>query len=287
MAGPYGITQVDVPGILGAYQNAQQARMQQMHMQRQETRAAAEDERRIKREGIVSRIFSPQSKGGDPASGGTAPAQVGATQAGPPGQLVDPAQLPPRTDGLALNPDALRELYAVDPDTAKQVQDMVYTANKQQFEAMQRNGEAMATVAWRLKQMPQEDRAAEVQAWAPQLQQMGLTPEMLARADLSDAGLERYYIAGRKLSEVAAERKPKFTGIPYGSDIVDLNNPDAVAAYQRGQPQGNDASAPPAAPKSRAEFDALPPGTQFMDPQGQIRVKGGSTQPASGGFPGR
>jgi hypothetical protein len=263
--GPYNITQVDVPGILGAYQNAQQARMQQMHMQRQETRAAAEDERRIKREGIVSRIFSPQTKGGDPASGGTAPAQVGATQAGPPGQLVDPAQLPPRTDGLALNPDALRELYAVDPDTAKQVQDMVYTANKQQFEAMQRNGEAMATVAWRLKQMPQEARAAELQAWAPQLQQMGLTPDMLAQADLSDAGLDRYYTSGRKLSELISEAKPDWTPVPRDNDLVNLKDPAAIAAFNAG------GSRTPAAPPP-------PPGFQ---------IDGGPTPAASGGFPGR
>jgi hypothetical protein len=277
--GPYNITQVDVPGILGAYQNAQQARMQQMHMQRQETRAAAEDERKIKREGIVSRIFSPQTKGGDPASGGTAPASVGATQAGPPGQLVDPAQLPPRTDGLALNPDALRELYAVDPDTAQQVQTMVYTANKQQFEAMQRNGEAMATVAWRLKQMPQEARAAELQAWAPQLQQMGLTPDMLAQADLSDAGLDRYYTSGRKLSELISEAKPQFMAIPPGGSVVDVRDPAAVAALNSGQP----AAAPqPGAVDGGYRFNGGDP----ADPKSWSPV-GGQTPAASGAFPGR
>jgi hypothetical protein len=285
MAGPYGITQVDVPGILGAYQNAQQARMQQMHMQRQETRAAAEDERRIKREGIVSRIFSPQSKGGDPASGGTAPAQP-AGAADPSTGIVGPAS--PRTDGATINYEALAELRVLDPETYNTVQDAIYKADKHQLEQMDAHAENLAKVAYHLRGFGSpEERRAEALAMQDQLSQMGISPEEVAKADFSDNGLNRYLIIGQKLSESVAQNKPKFTGIPYGSDIVDLNNPDAVAAYQRGQPQGGDARSSPAAPKSRAEFDALPPGSKFVDPQGQLRVKGGSTPSASGGFPGR
>lgn len=40
-------------------------------------------------------------------------------------------------------------------------------------------------------------------------------------------------------------------------------------------------------PKSKADFDALPPGTQFKAPDGTIRTKpGGASSNASGGFPG-
>lgn len=256
--GPYNITQVDVPGILGAYQGAQQMRLQQMNAQRLSQRQEAEDEREHNTRMTLAKVFAP--KGGDPASSGTAPAPAGATQAGPPGQLVDPGQLPPRTDGLSINQDALRELYAYDPATAKQVQDAVYSADKRHFEQMQRNGEAMATVAWRLRQMPQEARAAELQAWAPQLQGMGLTPDMLAQADLSDAGLDRYYATGRKLSELVSEAEPKYLSVPPGGGVVDVRNPDAVRAFNAG-------SSPP----------PPPPG---------FHIDGGQTPAASGGFPG-
>lgn len=264
--GPYNITQVDVPGILGVYQGAQQARAQQMMAQRQMARQEAADDRDIKRTSALAKVFAP--KGGDPASSGAAPTgteQAPVAASGPPGALVDPAQLPPRTDGLQINQDALRELYTIDPETAHQVQTMAYNANKQQFETMQRNGEAMATVAYRLKQMPLEARKAELQAWAPQLQGMGLTPEMLAQADLTDAGLDRYYTSGRKLSEIIAEAKPDWTPVPRDNDLVNLKDPAAIAAFNAG------GSRTPAAPPP-------PPG---------FEIDGGPTPTTSGGFPGR
>lgn len=249
--GPYNITQVDVPGILGAYQNAQQARFQQMMAERQMAREDAQLDRETKTRATLAKVFAPKVE-----------TQTPPIYDGPPGGLVDPAQLPPRTDGLTINQDALRELYTVDPDTAKQVQDMVYTADKRQFETMQRNGEAMATVAYRLKQMPEAARKAELQAWAPQLQGMGLTPEMLAQADLSDAGLDRYYMAGRKLSDLISEAEPKYIPVPRDNDLVNVKDPAAVAAF------GERAQAAPPPP---------PPGFQ---------IDGGPTPTASGDFPG-
>lgn len=275
--GPYGIEQVNVPGLLAAYSSGRAQRVEQMMNQRKMAREEAEEERQIRRDSALAKVFAPQTKGGDPASGGAAPAAT-AAGASPPATLVDPAQLPPRTDGLTINQDALRELFTYDPGTAKQVQDMVFSANKQQFEQAQRNGEAMATVAWRLKQMPPEARAAELQAWAPQLQQIGLTPEMLARADLTDAGLDRYYATGRKLSEIIAENKPQYMAIPPGGSVVNVRDPAAVSALNSGQPS---AAPQPGTIDGGYRFNGGDP----ADPKSWSPV-GGPTPAASGGFPG-
>jgi hypothetical protein len=124
-----------------------------------------------------------------------------------PQTLVDPAALPPRTDGLKLNQDALRQLYVLDPDMAKGLQDMAFNADKKQFEAMARNGEVMATAAYDIKRLPPERRRAEVAALVPYLIQNGvpadlLTPQSLDQMDLSDAGLDRLITTGRKLGDV-------------------------------------------------------------------------------------
>lgn len=111
---------------------------------------------------------------------------------GAPEQLVDPAHLPARTDGMRLNQEALRQLYAEDPEAAHQIQTWAYSANKQQFEQAQQRGQIMGNVAFKLLRLPDAERADELRAYAPYLEQYGFTPETIGAADLSDAGLNRY-----------------------------------------------------------------------------------------------
>lgn len=127
--------------------------------------------------------------------------------AGAPATVVDPARLPPRTDGVRINQDALRKLYAVDPQTAFQIQNHVYSADAAAFKRMQNNGEVMARAARRLMNVQPgegEDvmaaRQREFQALAPQLVQMGIPAEVLGQADLSDAGLGRYLDLGQTIA---------------------------------------------------------------------------------------
>lgn len=133
-----------------------------------------------------------------------APAGVAA---GAPATMVDPSRLPPRTDGVRINQDALRKLYAVDPKTAFQIQNHVYSADAAAFKRMQNNGEVMARAARRLMNVQPgegEDvmaaRQREFQALAPQLVQMGIPAETLGQADLSDAGLSRYFDLGQTIA---------------------------------------------------------------------------------------
>jgi hypothetical protein len=233
---PYNITQVDVPGLLAVYQGAQDRRAQQMKARREEERSA-------QREDIMARVFAP--KGGQGGMGGAYTPQGSAMPGavpqaqGAPQSLVDPSQLAPRTDGVQLNQDALRELYQHDPETALKLQTSVYNANKQQLEQMQAYGESGLGVVYRLKQLPQDQRAAELQASLPMLQSMGIDTSQLAQADLSDNGLARYEAVFGKLADL----QPKLRNVGPGDMIIDerrIGQPGNPTVYESPIVKGED-----------------------------------------------
>jgi hypothetical protein len=63
MANPYGIEQVDVPGILGAYDAARQRRVEMMLRQRQMEREDVQLEREHNMLGIMAKIRAPGASG--------------------------------------------------------------------------------------------------------------------------------------------------------------------------------------------------------------------------------
>lgn len=140
--------------------------------------------------------------------------------------------LPPRTDGLSINMDALRDLYAIDPQGASQIQKMVYDSNEQQLKAAQARGEAMAVAASALRSIPEGQRQAQLQSrWANYLAERGYSPDMLRDADLSDAGLETYYRQGRSLEKLisSAEGERDYQ-LRAGNQAADNARADAAAA---------------------------------------------------------
>ncbi len=161
----------------------------------------------------------PNEPGYRPAGGmpsaaapSVAPATVPGGQpmasAAPP-RLLDPASLPARTDGMRLDPTALRELYAIDPNAALEIQSSLYKADAETLKRTQAQGTAVASAAFRLQQMRNADgtpdmasRTAEFRAMAPMLAQMGVPAENLEAVDLSDQGLQRYGALYRNLSDV-------------------------------------------------------------------------------------
>ncbi len=310
MAGPYGIEPVNVLGVLGAVQQMRAARTQEM-LQRQQLDIRQDELNRMKkRESLVDRVFGnqgasssttpppysnggywqPQPEGGDPVSSGVAPGMAGAaTLSAPPSALVDPARLPPRTDGATINTDALRQLYAIDPQTAKQLQDGVYSASKAQLEHTQLLGQVIGTAAYRLKQLPPEQRAAEFRAMIPSLQQYGLGQEQFSQiGDLSDQTLDRFITMGQSLKELVT---PKLRNV--GADHVVIDERTNREVYQSPYIKGADgtlyanpnagavAGASGAAPPAPASGNpteggfALPdqvgPLIQSLGPQGFLR----------------
>lgn len=220
------------------YMQAKQRRMEDLYRQKQmdiiDRKQAAED----RRLGVMSRLFtggdtasaasgspaapsspaatsSPETVRPDAASAPSgsplSPETIGDVPAAPasamPAGLTPDQPLPPRTDGLVINQQALRELYAIDPTSAAQIQKTVYEGNEQQLKAATLRGEAMAQAATALSQVPPEQRAAEFQKWAPFLVQRGFHPDTLSQVDLSDAGLNRYYSQGRSLDKLIEGRE--------------------------------------------------------------------------------
>lgn len=140
------------------------------------------------------------------------PMSLGATaEPGPaaPTTLVDPTTLPPRTDGIKLNPVAMRELYKDDPETAFKVQEMMFKADAATFKNIKASGGELALAARHLAKFVNADgtpdlagRQAELEAITPRLQSLGVTPDMLGKVDLTDRGLSRYLNLGRNLDAV-------------------------------------------------------------------------------------
>lgn len=268
MANPYGIEQVNIPGLLGMHQQMKQQRLQDLYRTREFEMKQKEADRADKKDAVMARLFtqgSTQPKGGDQSSGGVGAVQTPSVPTAsiqppamapqpnapqPSAQTIDPRgaaamresmgeqayeawktrhgiveagaapvggpeqevalpaldqPLPPRTDGLTINHDALRELYAIDPKGAADIQKAVYDSDKQRLEQAQVKGEAMAVAATALRGIPEQERAANFQRnWAPYLLERGYAPQQLQQVDLSDQSLSTFYRQGRALEKIVA-----------------------------------------------------------------------------------
>lgn len=144
---------------------------------------------------------------GPVANQAPAPQVAQAMQSNAPADLVDPDSLPPRTDGLTINRDALRQLYAIDPERAVLIQRAVYDADEASFKQMQARGAAMASAAWHLKSVPAEARPQELERIAPLLVRSGIPAEMVQQAsgDLSDTALDGFIATGRSIKDILVD----------------------------------------------------------------------------------
>lgn len=164
-------------------------------------------QRETKRNALIGQVFTPDAA--PPQPGAPVAPVAPSPDAGAPTTLIDPAKLPQRTDGLRINQAALRDLYKFDSEAAFNVQTMIYKADEATFKNTQRSGELMARAATHLQGLKLPDgspdmqgRARELQAMAPQLVALGMTPEMIAQADLTDQGLARYTVVGQTLASL-------------------------------------------------------------------------------------
>lgn len=246
---PYGITQVDVPGLLSMHQQMQASRLEQLYKRQTFELEHRKAEREDKREGLLARVFmggqgektseAPSAVAQAPVETApvTAPQQatinpederamrealgddgyakwaqthgVGGVIEMPEGVTLPPIDqdLPPRTDGVTINQQALRELAASDPQAASQIQTFIYNSDKQGLERAAARGEAMAVAATNLGKVPPDQRAAAFEKWKPFLIERGYLPSQLARPDLSDNGLARYLAQGRKIESIISSNK--------------------------------------------------------------------------------
>lgn len=224
MANPFGIEQVDIPGLLGMHQNLQRQRIADLVIEKKMRREDQQYEREERVRGLRAKAMG----GGDPESllaAGAVDLPAGARPpvapepVHPVDTLAPGADLPPRTDGVKINQDALRQLYVEDPDSASAIQKFVYDGDKQALEAATQRGEAMANAALAIKATAPADRPAERERWKTFLVERGYSPEQVDKADLSDAGLDRLVRQGRTIEKVIDSGEIKYQVIPQGGRL--------------------------------------------------------------------
>jgi hypothetical protein len=211
------------------------------------------------------------------------------------------------------NPESIKAVMAVDPRTGLQLQqqaaeqqakqregelvqaalggdqtafDQLATVNFDKWKALDtRQKDAAAqeskifgNAALDILNSPPEQRQAKVQAYAAQLGPQ--YPDVMQIAQLPPDQLETVLrsavFEAQMIDKLIALEQPKYMAIPEGGTLVNTRDPQAVQQFgQRGAPVQI---------ADEAGYNALPPGAQYYDPQGNLRTKGGAVSNDSGGF---
>lgn len=202
MANPYGITQVDIPGMLGMHQQMKRQRLEDLYTAKKielEDRKLQQEERRA---GVMAKLFTGGTKA-DPSVDMTPTEEEAPAWARE--QAPQPVAPPVRQDGLKINPAALQELATIDLELAMKFSEFAGKADKAQLEQVQRHGEQKALAAKHLLQFPEGPaRQAELQRIAPDLLARGFTEQDLASADLSTKTLNKDVTFGMSLKDLVS-----------------------------------------------------------------------------------
>lgn len=253
--------------------------------------------------GGVSGQFAPSNPAPAPQTFGEAfspQAMAGIGEPASPPQAA-PMQAPQRRP----DPNVLAQLIVLDPDTGGKIASAFKTMDEGNLKRLEQRNNFMGAAARFVAQgkTPQE-RMQRFQQAAPQLIENGWSPQELDGIDndLSDERLQFYQATAidydKMIDNELAEREfraGKTVPVTAGGSVAairptldaDGNVTGNAAEYIIG---GGGSAVPPAnlpSPKSKADFDALPAGAQFVAPDGTVRQKpGGQTGSApSGGFP--
>ena len=261
---PFGITQVDIPGLIGMHQQLRRQRLEELYTAKKMEREDREFQREEKKAGVIAKLFgaapTPTTPGINPNEPGYQPVPVteapryDAGQGGPveqftPQQLAAtrqalgperyeawrvkngigengslspqemtpeampetaiPQQLPPpppRNDGVQINPEALQELFTIDPEMAMKFQEAAGKLDKVKLEQIAVHGENKAKAATYLLRFPKgPERTAAFQRIAPELLTMGFTQDDLRAADLSDEMLTKDRVMGMGLKDIISQ----------------------------------------------------------------------------------
>lgn len=256
---PFGITQVDIPGLIGMHQQLRAQRLEELYRAKKIEQQDREFQREERKAGVIAKLFGReggnaqaphQDMGGQPqateaatvgapttlapddagkimreavASKTMTPEQAAAISGtlGPNGNAafekwtadngitVGAAQLPPpprRDDGIQLNPDALKELFAIDPEMAMKFQDAAGKMDKANLEKIAQHGEFKAKAAmYLLQHKAGPDRQAALQRIVPDLLAGGFTQQEINSAILTDEQLTKDRVMGMGLKDLVSQ----------------------------------------------------------------------------------
>jgi hypothetical protein len=122
--------------------------------------------------------------------------------------------------------------------------------------------------ALRISQLPPEQRPM---AWDQAIDQLAVRfPELAEyKGQYSEEALMGAIDSAKLVDDFFQLEKPSYQVIPEGGTLVNTRDPGAVSSFVSGQ-------GAPAAPTSKADYDALAPGAEYVAPDGSRRVKGGA-----------
>lgn len=244
---PYGIQQVDVPGLLAVYQSAQNNRAQQMLAKR-------EMEMKEKQADRDQRFSEILAKG----MGGQPPAPVAAYQGAPQGGPVEAYQggvpaaaqptapaAPPaaRPNNFQLPPETMAQLIALDVDEAGKVIQAFSQMNEAQHKASQNANETLGRAAQYLLGVPEAERAAEIQRIAPELMSHGISQEQVMGFQPTTRNLEYMVAQSRDIEKLREEAQPKLRNVQAGDMIIDerkIGEPGSPTVYESPYIKGPD-----------------------------------------------
>jgi hypothetical protein len=177
-----------------------------------------------------------------------------------------------RTKAAQGDPAALQQLVGIDFDSWKALD-----ANQRKLVADQNS--YIGQSALRISQLPTEQQAA---AWDQAIDvgvQSGYSALAAKRGKYSQQALTGAIDDAKLVGEFLKLAEPDWRVVPEGGTIVNARDPKAIASISGGSGGGDLPKA-----TSKADVDRLPPGAEFIAPDGSIKRNGGGVSNGTGGF---
>lgn len=129
-----------------------------------------------------------------------------------------------------------QQFRAAEDDRKLRLGEMMRRQQEQQAttqrEAGDRHTQTLSRMAQAVRRLPYEGRRAAIQQLAPQLQQMGLTPQDIEGFDPSDQQLDAYIALG-------GQRGEQVSGMERDYEFIRQHNPALADQYLRNRAEGS------------------------------------------------
>lgn len=286
MTNPYGITQVDVPGALAAYEAGQTNRVNRLYRQQQLQMLERQSDRQQRfDEMLLGSALTPQREGERPSplmsaySPQNAGAALGESMAAGSGGMVGtpaPAAAPTPSQGVNLPPEVMRQLAVIDPERANQIFTALNTMDTAQRQRMQASNLFLANTAQHLlANVPEAQWGAEIQRLVPTLMANGITQEQIAGFVPTAQNLRGIIQQSMDVERLASVANPRYMEVGPGADLLNVN-----ARGPDGAPQPGVVYQSPTQMVNGVPY-ARPQTQQFRD--GETRTINGVTYTRQGG----
>lgn len=310
---------IDGGVLLQALRAGRSDRMDDMAFQAKQEAARREAEKQKQIGGLMGQLFGSQQPSSGGVSGNFAPPNPqttaqpqnfseafgnGIPAEGAVEQSAAPTvapQIAPQAPQRRYNPEVLAQLIALDPETGGKMVTAFKQMDEANLKALETKNTALgATAAW-LSRVPEDERQGALQSVLPQLLAAGWTQEEIAGRPLTNQALRGYQAQAMDVDTIIdntlAEREflaGKTVPVTAGGSVAVVRPTVDPLGNVTGTSQeyiigggGETSGTSPniAAPQSKADYDALPPGATYRAPDGTVRTKpGGGASNGTGTF---